>query len=152
MIIGFEDTWPRLVDHRDLIAAYQPGDLHASERIVRVYQNEILRTAFLLTGSADGAITLARNTFLNYFRQLVRGDVPDDPRFGLLDQLGRTFNRDPDEDGQVNGDRSSRSLEGTVSYDAGPQRYRVEDERSRVLSLLGLLDLPTRLGLVAAGL
>ncbi|MEZ4570209.1 MAG: hypothetical protein R2849_07760 [Thermomicrobiales bacterium] len=74
----------QIVDHRDLLTAYRPGDMPASERIVRVYQNEILRSAFLLTGSAEGAVLLARDAFLGYFRQLLRGDAADDPRYDLL--------------------------------------------------------------------
>ncbi len=138
----------QIVDHRDLIATFQPGDMPASERIVRVYQNEIVRTAFLLSGTAEGAILLARDAFLSYFRRLVQGDAPDDPRMGLLEATGASFLVDPKDRADGNGSRPGDSLAGTVAYDAGENRYRVEDDRSRVLALLDLLDRPTRLGVV----
>lgn len=138
----------QIVDHQDLITAFQPGDLPASERIVRIYQNEILRTSFLLTGTAEGSVLLARDTFLSYFRRLVRGDVAEDPRLGLLEQTGKCFLLDPEDRPGGNGDRADGLLEGTISFDAGQNRYQVEDDRSRVLSLLDLLDRPTRLGVI----
>ncbi len=137
----------QIVDHRDLISSFQPGDLSASERIVRVYQNEMVRTAFLLTGSPEGAVLLARDTFLNYFRLLVRGDASDDPRLGLIQQIGQRFMIGADDESE-NGDRSEGLLSGTITLAVDQQRYRVEDDRSRVISLLDLLDRSTRLGIV----
>ncbi|MEZ4522730.1 MAG: hypothetical protein R3A46_13955 [Thermomicrobiales bacterium] len=138
----------QIVDHRDLLTAYRPGDMPASERIVRVYQNEILRSAFLLTGSAEGAVLLARDAFLGYFRQLLRGDAADDPRYDLLRQLGHSFLAEPGADDSNNGDRPGNDLAGTISFEDGRQRYRVDDQRSRVLASLDLLERSTRSAIV----
>ncbi|HLT21741.1 MAG TPA: hypothetical protein VKZ96_19960 [Thermomicrobiales bacterium] len=138
------------VDQRDLLNNYRSGDLHASERIVRIYQNELLRSAFLLTGSADSAIALARDAFLRFFRRLLRGDTPEDARYGLLHSLGREYLDERPADGEFggNGLGPGAALAGTVPFQEEPQRYRVDDERSRVLTALELLERPTRLGLV----
>ncbi|CAN5549630.1 hypothetical protein BH23CHL2_BH23CHL2_00840 [soil metagenome] len=138
----------QIADHRDLLTGYQPGDLQASERIVRVYQNEMLRASYLLTGSADGAVLLARDAFLDFFRRLLRGDAPDDPREGLLQSLGQEFLAEPGQREDPNGDRPASALAGTISFEAERQHYRVDDQRSRVLGALDLLDRPTRLGMV----
>ena len=135
------------VDHRDLVSSFQPGDLAASERIVRVFQNEMVRTTYLLTGSPEGAVLLARDTFLHYFRHLVRGGGPDDPRLGLMQQLEQSFMADAIDEVE-NGDPSDSLLAGSFTLATEQQRFRVEDDRSRVLSLLDLLDRPTRLGIV----
>ena len=119
---------------------------------MRVYQNELVRTAYLLTGTPEGAVLLARDGFLSYFRELVRGDTPDDPRLGLLQQVSRAFLVDSCPEGaqrvEDNGDGPRQLLDATVALGAAQQRYRVEDDRSRVVGLLDLLDRETRLGLV----
>jgi hypothetical protein len=141
----------QLIDHRDLLEDYSPGDPRASERIVRAYQNELLRSAFLLSGTADGAIRLARDAFLALFRDLMRGGVQDDPRLALLHHLGRRFLEGEPADDNGKGDGESRlpgAPAGLVSIAGEPQRYRVDDERSRVLQALELFESSTRLGLV----
>ncbi len=137
------------VDQRELLNAYGTGNLIAGEQIVRAHQNEMLRTAFLLAGTGEAATLLARDAFLSFFQKLLRGNAPDDPRFGLLDDLGQNFlagQTGEDEDGA----RDSGQIIGALAYESGgeTQRYRVEDERSRVLTMLELLDRPTRLALV----
>ena len=137
----------QIADHRDLLTAYTPGSLPASERIVRVYQNEMLRSAFLLTGAPEPAVRLARDAFLDFFRRLSRGNSPEDPRRGILQSLAnvylqRTSSADEDADAPSDG------LAGAIVADVDRQRYRVEDARSRTLASLDLLDRPTRIGLV----
>jgi RNA polymerase sigma-70 factor (ECF subfamily) len=62
-------------DEQGLLIACQQGDMHAYARLVHLYQDTALRTAFLMTNDRQAAEDIAQNAFLNALRNIHRFDI-----------------------------------------------------------------------------
>ncbi len=120
----------------------------AIRQLVRQYQDELLRTAYLLTGDREDAIRLASATFLEYFQALSVSSPERDVRSWLLELLGETF---------VSGQTADISALEFPSEVCSPattshlQHFNVDDEPARVKAILLRLDRQTRTALVLIG-
>ncbi len=119
------------------------------QQLVRQYQDELLRTAYLLTGVTNSAVTLAATAFLDLFKALPRSATDRDARLWLLTLTGRAYitGRLASEDLAVSMPPEPSQLPDLLSG-GGPQHFHVDDERSRVLAALERLDRRTRVALV----
>lgn len=65
-----QDATPAGSDEFILIQRAQAGDRAAFEALVRLYDRDVLRLAFRMTGSAEEAADLYQETFLKVYRSL----------------------------------------------------------------------------------
>lgn len=159
-------------DLHELAAASRAGDLTACARLTERIQTELLRVAYLLTGEQAGALELAGESLTTAMCALVAGGSDERFRNELYRVLSQIYLY-PSQRGR--GNASSLRESGSACRDealphppqapiAGaqpvfpvntPQHYQVDDERTRTLAALRLLDSAERLALVlldAAGL
>jgi len=127
---------------RSLVLACQRGDVVAFGRLVHLYQEMALRSAFLMTNDRQAAEDVAQNAFLNAFRHLHRFDAerPFRPWFlGILANEARLYRR-----GQRR--HPADALDEQVPEHAEPLLSRVirDDERARVRRALAALEEPFR--------
>lgn len=128
-------------DDLSLLSATRSGSSAASERVVRRYQAELLRAGYLLTGTSGRAAALARDTFLRFFEELMRGDEGADAREQLLGTMARLYVANPS--------RGELSLSQQPFIPTGAStRYAVDDQRKRVMSALERLEVQERAALV----
>lgn len=127
---------------RDLLMACQQGDMSAYARLVYLYQDIALRTAYLMTNDRQAAEDIAQNAFLNALRSIHRFDVarPFRPWFlTILTNEARMFLR-----------RQRRTvaeaLDASLPDDDAPMLARLieADERARIRAALADLDEPYR--------
>jgi hypothetical protein len=110
--------------------------------IVRVYQDELLRTGFLLTGSAAVSSELASESLYAYLDQTPPAGIDDDARIRLLRHLTNRFSQEPARTSSVD------TGPDILLAEPAPRRFQVEDDRARLRAALDRLDRPARLGLV----
>lgn len=127
---------------RDLLVACQAGDMSAYARLVYLYQDIALRTAYLMTNDRQAAEDIAQNAFLNTLRSIHRFDTarPFRPWFlTILTNEARMFLR---------GQRRTvaEELDTSLPDDGAPLLTRVieADERARIRAALARLDEPYR--------
>jgi DNA-directed RNA polymerase specialized sigma24 family protein len=118
---------------RDLIPAWQDGNLSAARQIVAMHQSEAIYVSYLLTGEHDQAIALAETGFLTLFNQSRTGDPDVEPRLLLLNLIAQSFLR---------GDYRERIRpdSGGLLLEPAPARFNVDDRRTLLLAALGRLD------------
>lgn len=116
--------------------------MDAYARLVYLYQDTALRTAYLMTNDRQAAEDIAQNAFLNTLRSIHRFDVarPFRPWFlTILTNEARMFLR---------GQRRTtvEQLDASLPDDGAPLLTRVieADERARIRAALGHLDEPYR--------
>jgi hypothetical protein len=122
-------------DLRDLAVACRVGDLDACGWLTARVQAELLLSAYLLTGDPGATTELTDAALLSVIGGLVAGGSEEELRARLMAELGRRYLAGP-----VHGD--------SIPTAGDSNRYHVDDERSRTLAALALLDPPLRLTLV----
>lgn len=127
---------------RDLISAWQQGNLGAARQLVTALQSEALYVSYLLTGERTAAVALAESGFLDLFEQAKTSEPDFDVHIRLLRLIGHSFLR---------GDYKQRERDDLpvgLALDSGPARFGVENRRTRLLAALGRLENRERTALV----
>ena len=127
---------------RDLIAAWQEGNLTAARQLVSLLQADALNVAWLLTGNQASAVALAESAFLVLLERSRTDDLDTDRRAQLLTLLGQSFLR---------GDYRARIEENAPAFmplQQTPARFNVDNRRSLIMAALGRLEDRERVALV----
>ncbi|HEX5503255.1 MAG TPA: sigma-70 family RNA polymerase sigma factor [Thermomicrobiales bacterium] len=133
-------------EERALALAARGGDAEAFGRLVRLYQQEALRGAFLLTGDRQAAEDIAQNTFLRVYRRLDRYDPARAFRpwfFGVLANEARAHRRRERRQRLLPWARLPERAPGASPDPLAEQAVR-DDERARVRAALAALAEPYR--------
>lgn len=132
----------QLDQERDLLVACQHGDMSAYTRLVYLYQDTALRTAYLMTNDRQAAEDITQNAFLNTLRSIHRFDTdrPFRPWFlTILTNEARMFLR---------GQRRTavEELDASLPDEQASLLSRIieADERARIRAALARLDEPYR--------
>ena len=129
-------------DEQVLIIACQKGDMAAYARLVHLYQDTALRTAYLITNDRQAAEDIAQTAFLNALRNIHRFDVarPFRPWFlTILTNEARMYMRSQRR--HVSEALDPRLPEPSVSL---VNQVILNDERSRIRQALAQLEEPFR--------
>lgn len=137
---GNETVLP--ADEQALIVACQQGEMSAYARLVYLYQDTALRTAYLMTNDRQAAEDIAQNAFLNALRHIHRFDIerPFRPWFlTILTNEARMYLR-----GQRR--HASEALDPRMPEEGASLIAQViqKDERARIRFALSQLDEPFR--------
>jgi DNA-directed RNA polymerase specialized sigma24 family protein len=135
------EGFTHIEDDGTLVAACRAGDLGSCEQVVRRYALETLRTAYLLTDNHQRAWAITRTAFLHLFRELPKLDQDVDLRTRTLCHAATAF-LSPAELPTVPVPLASPPVEGR------PERYQVDDTRTRTRATLALIDPPARAALI----
>lgn len=122
-------------------AADRRADLGACQKLVQSYGQEVLRTAYLLTDDRQRAWSIARQAFLELFKELPRLSDDVDLRARLLGHTGRAFLAPSSPDAEP-------SLPVSIPLEGVAERFHVDNVRSRTRAALMLLDPAARLALL----
>ena len=129
-------------DEQALIIACQTGDMGAYARLVHLYQDTALRTAYLITNDRQAAEDIAQTAFLNALRNIHRFDVERPFRPWLLTILtneARMYMRSQRR--HISEALDPRLPEKSVSL---VNQVILNDERSRIRQALAHLEEPFR--------
>ena len=129
-------------DEQALIIACQTGDMAAYARLVHIYQDIALRTAYLITNDRQAAEDIAQNAFLNALRNIHRFDVerPFRPWFlTILTNEARMYMRSQRR-------HVSEALNPSLPEKSASLVNQVilNDERTRIREALAQLEEPFR--------
>lgn len=130
------------VDEQALIIACQRGDMSAYTRLVHLYQDTALRTAYLMTNDRQAAEDIAQTAFLNALRNIHRFDVerPFRPWFlTILTNEARMYMRSQRR--HVSEALDPRLPEKSTSL---VNQVILNDERARIREALAQLEEPFR--------
>lgn len=129
-------------EEQTLLVACQKGDTSAYARLVHVYQDTALRTAYLITNDRQAAEDIAQNAFLNTLRNIHRFDIerPFRPWFlTILTNEARMYIRHQRR-------HVSEELDPALPSDSAPlvNQVIIKDERARIRVALSKLEEPFR--------
>lgn len=129
-----------------LLLACRRGETQAFSQLVRQYQDEALRTAYLMTNDRQAAEDIAQNSFLNTFRHIHRFDTdrPFRPWFlTILTNEARIYMR-----GQRR--RATDSLDASMAGESDTPLAQVirADEQARIHAALAGLEEPFRTAVI----
>ncbi len=129
-------------DEQAVIIACQAGDMSAYARLVHLYQDIALRTAYLITNDRPAAEDIAQNAFLNTLRNIHRFDAarPFRPWFlTILTNEARMYMRSQRR-------HISEALDPHLPAKSAPLVNEVilNDERARIREALSQLEEPFR--------
>lgn len=126
---------------RDLIVAWQQGNLTAARQLVAMLQSEALAVAYLLTGERQNATAVAEAGLLALFQHSRSGDPDIDRRNQLLTLLAQTY---------LGGDYKARLEQSDPALlpEPSPAHFNVDNRRSLLLAALGRLESRERTALI----
>lgn len=120
------------------------GQLSSHREIVLSHQTELARCSYLLTSNLPKANQLAVSTLLDFFARRDPNQPPEQQRVDILTTLARQYLHEDDEDDV---DPQPAPIPFSPPIDQ-PQRYQVDDERTKLLGVLDRLDPVNRVALI----
>ena len=127
-----------MLDDAAILQTERRSGLPDPATVVRHNQEELVRTAYLLTGDASRAQQLAEDAVQQQLRPLLRGYDRVDWRLDLLQTLGALYLAAP----------LPGAEPGASPLVGAPTRFNVDDERTRMWAALARCETTQRLALV----